>query len=85
MMALGLNQGTAGNISARWEDGMLVTPTGIPYDRLAADDLEELRRFYDSEIAWTVTSVKLVLPPDWAEGNPVTHVFTRAMAALISG
>ena len=34
MTRLGLNQGTAGNVSARYENGMLSTPSGIPYERL---------------------------------------------------
>lgn len=34
MTHLGLNQGTAGNISVRYKDGMLITPSGIPYERL---------------------------------------------------
>lgn len=34
MTSLGLNQGTAGNVSARFENGMLITPSGIPYERL---------------------------------------------------
>ncbi|MEZ3177102.1 L-fuculose-phosphate aldolase, partial [Citrobacter sp. HSTU-bmb20] len=28
------NQGTAGNVSARYQDGMLITPSGIPYERM---------------------------------------------------
>ena len=35
----GLNQGTAGNISHRYEDGMLVTPSGIAYDQMEVDDI----------------------------------------------
>lgn len=35
----GLNQGTSGNISARFGDGMLITPSGIPYEALQPDDL----------------------------------------------
>jgi len=31
---LGINQGTSGNISVRAGDGLLVTPSGIPYDAL---------------------------------------------------
>src|SRR5262245_64537282 len=34
MNASGLNQGTSGNISARYRDRMLITPSGIPYDTL---------------------------------------------------
>jgi len=32
--AAGVNQGTAGNISARFEGRVLVTPSGIPYDEM---------------------------------------------------
>jgi L-fuculose-phosphate aldolase len=35
----GINQGTAGNISARWKSGLLITPSGIPYDEMTADDI----------------------------------------------
>ena len=34
MKRRGLNQGTSGNISARYGDGMLITPSAIPYDAM---------------------------------------------------
>lgn len=34
MNATGLNQGTSGNISARFGDRMLITPSATPYDRM---------------------------------------------------
>lgn len=37
MEAKGLNRGTSGNISARLRDGMLVTPSGVPPERLTAE------------------------------------------------
>ncbi len=37
MNASGLNQGTAGNISARIGEAMLITPSAIPYDALRPD------------------------------------------------
>lgn len=37
MNALGLNQGTSGNVSARYQEGMLITPSGIPYSKLTPD------------------------------------------------
>ena len=37
MNASGLNQGTSGNISARYGDTMLITPTASPYDELTPD------------------------------------------------
>lgn len=38
-VADGLVVGTSGNVSARVGDVVLVTPTGVPYDRLGPDDL----------------------------------------------
>lgn len=35
----GLVVGTSGNVSVRSGDSVLVTPTGVPYDRLGPDDL----------------------------------------------
>ncbi|MGF1909752.1 L-fuculose-phosphate aldolase [Vibrio kasasachensis] len=37
MNALGLNQGTSGNVSARYKEGMLITPSGIPYKKLTPE------------------------------------------------
>lgn len=35
----GINQGTSGNLSLRSGAGMLITPSGLAYDRLRADDI----------------------------------------------
>ena len=34
MNASGLNQGTSGNVSARYTGGMLITPSGIAYSKI---------------------------------------------------
>jgi len=39
MNRIGINQGTSGNVSARWRDGFLVTPSGLPYDRCDPADV----------------------------------------------
>lgn len=39
MNALGINQGTSGNISVRESDGMLITPTSMPYDAMTPEDI----------------------------------------------
>ena len=39
MNRLGINQGTSGNISLRHDDGMLITPTSVPYDIMQADQI----------------------------------------------
>ncbi len=35
----GINQGTSGNISVRWHEGLLITPTSLPYDQMTPDDI----------------------------------------------
>lgn len=39
MNALGINQGTSGNISVRHGDGLLITPTSVPYDAMTPDQI----------------------------------------------
>lgn len=43
MGPLGLNQGTSGNISIRSQDGLLITPSGLPYDVMSPDDIVPMR------------------------------------------
>ena len=42
MNALGINQGTSGNISARVEGGFLITPSGVAYDEMAPGQVVEM-------------------------------------------
>jgi L-fuculose-phosphate aldolase len=43
MNAAGINRGKSGNVSARWRegsfDGFLITPTGVPYDQTAPEQI----------------------------------------------
>ncbi|GJE17848.1 class II aldolase/adducin family protein [Methylobacterium marchantiae] len=39
LITLGLSQGTAGNVSVRFRDGFLMTPSGIPADELRPEDI----------------------------------------------
>jgi L-fuculose-phosphate aldolase len=39
MSQRGLSPGRSGNISARWETGMLITPSGMAYDELTPADI----------------------------------------------
>jgi len=39
MNALGINRGKSGNVSARVEGGFLVTPSALPYDETAPQDI----------------------------------------------
>ena len=43
MNALGINQGTSGNVSVRYGDRMLITPSGVPYEELGPEDIVATR------------------------------------------
>jgi L-fuculose-phosphate aldolase len=54
MNSSGLNQGTSGNISARYGDRILITPSGVPYDHLQPEMIASMP--VDGEYgAWTGT------------------------------
>lgn len=42
MNRLGINQGTSGNVSARVPDGFLITPSGLGYDNMTAEQIVEM-------------------------------------------
>jgi L-fuculose-phosphate aldolase len=39
MNALGINQGTSGNISLRHDHGLLITPTSVPYETMQPEQI----------------------------------------------
>src|ERR1700746_3429976 len=39
MNAFGINQGTSGNISVRHGEGLLITPTSVPYEAMTPDQI----------------------------------------------
>ncbi len=39
MSETGLSPGRSGNVSCRWQDGMLITPSGMAYDRIEPADI----------------------------------------------
>ena len=43
MNVLGINQGKSGNVSARIDDGFLITPTGIPYENTKPEQIVAMR------------------------------------------
>jgi L-fuculose-phosphate aldolase len=54
MNRLGINKGTSGNISVRHADGFLISPTGIPYEKLVPEHVVAMR--------WDATYEGDVLP-----------------------
>lgn len=86
MNALGINQGTSGNVSLRVPGGMLISPSGRPYDALQPEDIvfldeegraPEGQRKPSSE--WRLHRDILAARP---EAHAVVHVHAPSAAAL---
>ena len=60
MNAAGINRGKSGNVSARWRnagfDGFLITPTGVPYPRLAPDQIVAMSLDGEAQGSWLPSS-----------------------------
>ena len=71
LIPLGLTQGTSGNVSRRWarasRDGMLITPSGRPYDALEPEDLA----WVPLEQPVSAADAPPLAPPAGAEGPHV--------------
>lgn len=52
MNASGINQGTSGNISVRYGDDLLITPSGIAYEALQPADITQLTLQEGEEPRW---------------------------------
>jgi L-fuculose-phosphate aldolase len=52
MNARGLSSGTTGNVSARTQSGMLITPSGMAYEQLTPDDIVAM----DFDTSWFATN-----------------------------
>jgi len=72
--ALGLNRGSTGNVSQRWADGMLITPTGAGAD-VQAQDLVYVRDDGQVAGAWLPSS-------EWHFHRAVYRARPDAMAVL---
>ena len=42
MESSGINQGTSGNVSVRYKNGFLITPTSLPYNEMTPKDIVEM-------------------------------------------
>ncbi|TLV04889.1 L-fuculose-phosphate aldolase [Klebsiella indica] len=88
MSRLGINQGTSGNVSVRYHDGMLITPSGIPYHQLTEDHIVFVDREGKAEAGkcpsseWRFHQAAYLARPD---GHAVVHnhaVHATALAIL---
>jgi L-fuculose-phosphate aldolase len=70
-----LNRGTAGNLSLRTDIGMLITPTGIPVDRLSPDMMVSMHLDGAWSGDWRPSS-------EWAMHAAIYQAFPRAAAIV---
>lgn len=81
----GLNQGTSGNISVRHGEGMLITPTSLPYDTLVPEDIVfvsmegEVRGRHKPSSEWRFHRDILAARP---EAQAVVHAHPLACTTL---
>lgn len=86
-----VNRGKAGNVSARVEGGFLVTPSGMPYDALAASDIVAVtdagaihgNRAPSSE--WRLHHAMYAARPDFGAVVHAHAPFATALACLDRG
>lgn len=91
MNAAGMNHGTSGNISARYKDTMLITPSATAYsamtpDKLASMPLNGEYGSYSGELKpSTEWRLHLDILQARAEVNAVVHLHSTYCTALING
>jgi L-fuculose-phosphate aldolase len=87
MNAIGINQGTSGNVSVRTESGFLITASGVPYDKMKPHHIVEMDLeggYYGDvlpSVEWRMHRDILLKRP---EANAVVHVHSTHAAALSS-
>jgi L-fuculose-phosphate aldolase len=87
MNAGGINTGTSGNVSARTQTGMLITPSGMDYNQLTPDDIVAM----DFDTTWFATN-NLRPSSEWrfhldilrhrSDVNAVVHTHSTYATAL---
>ena len=88
MNATGLNQGTSGNISQRSEDGILITPSGMPYGEMSPEDIvlfpdgSANSHYEGSNKPSSEWRFHLAIYDDRPEINAVVHTHSRYATAL---
>lgn len=83
---LGLAQGTSGNVSARYNQGMVITPSGLPLESTEADDMlfvslrgESLQGDRRPSSEWQLHAAIYQLRPD---AQAVVHCHSRHATIL---
>ena len=91
MNALRINRGKSGNVSARIGGGFLITPTGLAYDAIRADDIVEMtfegevRGSREPSSEWRFHRDIYVARPDASAIVHAHSTFATALACLGRG
>ena len=83
--ALGLSHGTSGNLSVRYANGFLITPSGFGAEGLAEDDIVFVSLSGESEGRWQPSSEWLFHRDIYAqrpEFGAIVHTHSNAATAL---
>ena len=80
MNRLGINQGTSGNISLRHGDGMLITPTSVPYETMKPEQIVFME--LDGSCARTTAIERMALSSGYPQG-PARSERGRSCASAI--
>lgn len=84
MTAEGLSPGRSGNVSARFEKGMLITPSGVPYDEMEPENIVFVNRE-------GIAQGDLIPSSEWqfhlstyeARPDVMAHVHTHSLNAVV--
>ncbi len=83
--SMGLSHGSSGNLSARFEDGFLITPSGFGAEGLTDDDIVYVHLSGKSSGRWQPSSEWLFHRDIYAERpefNAIIHTHSNAATAL---
>ena len=84
----GLNKGTAGNVSVRYDGGFLITPSGVPVDEMTADSMVHMQfdgRFAEGKKPSSEWRFHRDILQSRADINAIVHthsMFATTMACL---
>jgi L-fuculose-phosphate aldolase len=78
MTALGLNQGTAGNVSVRADDTLLLTPSGVAYEDLTPGDIVSMT--FDN--LWSVENPGRYPTSEWRIHRDILSAHNEVGAVL---
>jgi L-fuculose-phosphate aldolase len=88
MNEMGINQGTSGNVSARTEDGFLITASGIPYDVMDDEHIVEMDLdggYYGKYLPSTEWRMHMDIFKARPEAGAIVHthsIYATALATL---